>query len=95
VLSEENDQLEDLVAENRLYRQTAEQQNDLETAALLSDVEAVLLDLQHRPNSAPASELRSVQQRISDSSLRFRLGIVTSSGGPARTANVRLVGRGL
>jgi hypothetical protein len=92
---DEDEQLDDLIAENRLYRQTAEQQNDLETAALLSDVETVLLDLQHRP--APAAELRYVQQRISDSSLRFRLGIARSSAGqqPAQAANVKFVGRGL
>lgn len=96
-VSDEDEQLDDLIAENRLYRQTAEQQNDLETAALLSDVETVLLDLQHSSTAAPVSELRYVQQRISDSSLRFRLGIVRSSGGPqpGRAANVRLIGRGL
>lgn len=96
-LAGDDEQLNDLIADNRLYRQTAEQQNDLQTVALLSDVEAVLLDLQHSANAAPASELRYVQQRISDSSLRFRLGIVRSSTGqrgPDDT-NVRLIGRGL
>jgi hypothetical protein len=94
---DEDERLDDLIAENRLYRQTAEQQNDLETAALLGDVETVLLDLQHSATAAPASELRYVQQRISDSSLRFRVGIVRSGAGqqPAQAANVRLVGRGL
>jgi hypothetical protein len=90
----DDDELENLIAENRLYRQTAEQQNDQETAALLSDVEAVLLDLQHSP-AAPAAELRYVQQRISDSSLRFRLGIARSYQQPGAAPQVRLVGRGL
>jgi hypothetical protein len=91
---EDEDELDDLIAENRLYRQTAEQQNDRETAALLSDVETVLLDLQHSP-AASVAELRYVQQRISDSSLRFRLGIAQSYHQPAAGTHVRLVGRGL
>jgi hypothetical protein len=90
----DEDELDDLIAENRLYRQTAEQQNDRETAALLSDVETVLLDLQHSP-AASVAELRYVQQRISDSSLRFRLGIAQSYHQPAAGTHVRLVGRGL
>jgi TPR repeat protein len=90
----DEDELDDLIAENRLYRQTAEQQNDQETAALLSDVETVLLDLQHSP-AASATELRYVQQRISDSSLRFRLGVARSYQQPAAATHVRLVGRGL
>jgi hypothetical protein len=36
-----------------------------------------------------------VQQRIADSSLRFRLGIARSYQRPQAAAHVRLVGRGL
>jgi hypothetical protein len=90
----DEDDVENLIAENRLYRQTAEQQNDRDAAVLLSDVETVLLDLQHS-SAAPAAELRYVQQRISDSSLRFRLGIARSYQRPPAAAHVRLVGRGL
>jgi hypothetical protein len=86
--------LENLIAENRLYRQTAEQQNDRDASSLLSDVETVLLDLQHS-SGAPAAELRYVQQRISDSSLRFRLGIARSYKTPPPAAHVRLIGSGL
>lgn len=90
----DDDDVENLIAENRLYRQTAEQQDDRDAALLLSDVETVLLDLQHS-SAAPAAELRYVQQRISDSSLRFRLGIARSYERPPAAAHVRLVGRGL
>lgn len=91
---DDDDDVENLIAENRLYRQTAEQQDDREAAALLSDVETVLLDLQHS-SAAPAAELRYVQHRISDSSLRFRLGIAKSHQRPAAATQVRLVGRSL
>lgn len=93
VLFDDDEPIDDLIAENRLYRQTAEQQNDRETAALLGDIEAVLLDLQHSGSAATAAELRYAQQRISDSNLRFRLGVVKSS--PTSGTNIKLVGSGL
>jgi hypothetical protein len=95
--AEEEQRLSDLIAENRLYRQTAEQQNDVGAAALLSDVEAVLVDVQHDAIGSSPSELRQMQQRLSDSGLRFRLGVVTSSDElhAAKAVNTKVVGRGL
>ena len=95
--AEEEQRLSDLIAENRLYRQTAEQQGDVAAAGILSDVEAVLVDLQHGVTGNAPAELRQVEQRLADSGLRFRLGVVTSSDElhTAKAVNTKALGRGL
>jgi hypothetical protein len=70
--------LSDLIAENRLYRETAEQQREHATAALLGEVESVLVELQHVSGRHSAAELEDVRQRIANSDLRFKLRIFDS-----------------
>jgi hypothetical protein len=88
----EHDSLRDLIAENRLYRETAEQQQDRRTAALLSELELVLVDLQHVSGHNAPGELREVQQRIANTDLRFKLRVADSSIRPRlmKAAGVKL-----
>jgi hypothetical protein len=88
----EHDSLRDLIAENRLYRDTAEQQQDRWTAALLSELELVLVDLQHVSGHNAPGELREVQQRIANTDLRFKLRVADSSIRPRlmKAAGVKL-----
>jgi hypothetical protein len=48
----------DLLANNRLYRQTAEQEHNAQLAARLSELEVALLDLQHEPRPSAAQMTR-------------------------------------
>jgi hypothetical protein len=56
--------INNLVAENRLYRQTAEQENDRSTAQLLGDLETALVVLKHDPTRLPVSDVRELKQRL-------------------------------
>ena len=60
----ERDAISNLVAENRLYRQTAEQENDRKTAQLLSDLETALVVLKHDPAKLPVSDVRELRKKL-------------------------------
>jgi anti-sigma-K factor RskA len=83
----ENGDLDDLIAESRLYRQTAEQEQDREIADLLSEAEALLVDLQHASSGTAPATVRDIQQRIVRSDLESKLktaGQFGTSGGKTR-----------
>lgn len=60
----ERDAIDNLVAENRLYRQTAEQERDKKTAQLLSDLETALVVLKHDPARLPVSDVRELRKKL-------------------------------
>lgn len=60
----EREAINNLVAENRLYRQTAEQEDDLRTAQLLTDLETALVTLKHDPKQSSAKEFRDLRKRL-------------------------------
>lgn len=60
----ERNAINNLVAENRLYRQTAEQENDRKTAQLLSDLETALVVLKHDPARLPVSDVRELRKKL-------------------------------
>lgn len=60
----EREAIRDLIAENRLYRQTAEQEDDQKTAGLLADLETALVALKHDPQTASATDARNLRSRL-------------------------------
>ena len=82
-LSVEQNTVEDLLAENRLYRQTAMQDKERSTAALLDEIGQVLVELEHSPAKLSGSQARDLQERLSDSSLLSKMkGFVLSNPSP-------------
>jgi hypothetical protein len=67
---------EDLLAANRLYRQSARQGGRPRLAALLDELEPMLLELAHAPDSLPAAELAILRQRIEERALLFKMRVV-------------------
>ncbi|HKV08474.1 MAG TPA: hypothetical protein VJ725_10065 [Thermoanaerobaculia bacterium] len=68
----------DLLAANRLYRQSAGQGRNPRLAALLDELEPFLLELAHAPEGeAPAEELDDLRQRIDDRALLFKVRVVS------------------
>ncbi len=70
----ERDQAEDLLKENRLYRQAALRSGDASAAAVLDDLERVLIEVAN----APAGELDSVRQRMAEQGLLFKIRVLRS-----------------
>jgi hypothetical protein len=77
-ISAERDVAQSLVNENRLYRQTAQQSKDPELAGVLDQVERVLIDIAHHPDSVSGKELEELQQRIEAQGVLFKVRIIDS-----------------
>lgn len=77
-LSEEQQWARDLVAASRLYRQNVVAINEPALAAVLEEVERVLLDIAHQPSNATAADLDELRDRIDSAALLFKLRVMTS-----------------
>lgn len=77
-ISAERDLAESLVNENRLYRQTAQRDKDPEIANVLDQVERVLIDIAHHPDSVSGKELEQLQQRIQSQGVLFKVRVIES-----------------
>jgi hypothetical protein len=78
-ISTEQEWAEDLVASNRLYRQTAEQTGDTTLETVLDELEPILLEIAHSPSSISADQLDALRQRIEAQGLLFKIHIVGSN----------------
>lgn len=78
VLAGEQARASDLVAVNRLIRQSAEQSGDGAIVSVLEDLERVLLEIANAPADASSNELTDLQSRITTEDLLFRLRVIAS-----------------
>jgi anti-sigma factor RsiW len=68
----------ELVASNRIYRQTAARRGETRIASLLSDLEPVLLELSHAGSTLSPDEIASLQRRIDSKGLLFKVRVVSA-----------------
>lgn len=78
-MSVERERAENLVADNRLYRQTASATGDAAVSELLEDLERILVELAASPDELSAADLEGVRQRIEAKSLLFKVRVLSSS----------------
>ena len=91
VFAAEQDRAADLVAVNRLIRQSVEQSGDAAVADVLEDLERVLLEIANSPADASSNELTDLQSRITTEDLLFRVRVIASEM-RQRTLNDREAG---
>ncbi len=77
-ISAEQRRAEELVDENRLYRQTALREGNTALASVLDELERVLLDVAHSPKEVSAAELESMQKRMEARGILFKVRVVGS-----------------
>jgi hypothetical protein len=75
-ISAEQRRAEDLLDENRLYRQTALQQGDAALASVLDELERVLLDVAHSPDEVTPAQLEKIRQKIEAQGILFKVRVV-------------------
>ena len=75
-ISAEQHRAEDLLQENRLYRQTALQEGDTGLASVLDDLERVLLDVAHSPDEVTPKQLEAIRQKIEARGILFKVRVV-------------------
>jgi hypothetical protein len=75
-ISGEQRRAEDLLEENRLYRQTALEQGDSALAGVLDELERVLLDVAHSPQQMTPVQLEDMRKRIEARGILFKVRVV-------------------
>lgn len=78
VLAGEQERAVDLVAANRLIRQSALQSGDAQIVDILEDLERVLLEIANAPADVTSNDLTDLQSRITREDLLFRLRVIAS-----------------
>ncbi len=76
-ISAEQKRAEDLLEENRLYRQTALLEGDAGLASVLDELERVLLDVANGPEKVTPAQLEAIRQRIEANGILFKVRVVS------------------
>jgi hypothetical protein len=75
-ISAEQRRAEDLLEENRMYRQTALQEGDAGLASVLDELERVLLDVAHSPEEVTPAQLEAIQKKVEARGILFKVRVV-------------------
>ena len=85
----ERDRAEELVAANRLYRQTASESGNVAVGELLDDLERLLVELATRPDHVSTDEMERMRQRVAAKDLLFKLRVVSDGVRERQTQQIR------
>jgi hypothetical protein len=77
-ISDERQMAEELLDDNRLYRQTARTTGDTAVANVLDDLERVLIEIAHSPSEVSSDQLAELQQQIESRGLLFKVRVLGS-----------------
>jgi hypothetical protein len=75
-ISSEQIRVEDLLAANRLYRQTASEEGEPAVADLLDELERVLVEIARSPSTLSAAELSRLRTRIEERGILFKVKVL-------------------
>jgi hypothetical protein len=77
-ISDERQMAEELLDDNRLYRQTARNTGDTAVANVLDDLERVLIEIAHSPSEISGDQLAELRQQIENRGLLFQVRVLGS-----------------
>lgn len=75
-IAAEQKRAENLVEENRLYRQTALEGGDKAMVSTLDELERVLLDVANSPDEVTPAQFESIQKRIAERGILLKVRVV-------------------
>jgi hypothetical protein len=78
-VSSEQTRANDLIAANRLYRQTAARSGDPAVTPVLEELERLLLDVAHGPSHLSPEDLAALRQRIEEKGVLFKVRVIGSN----------------
>jgi hypothetical protein len=78
-ISSEQERVQGLISETRLYRQTATTTGNTPVSGILDELERVLLDIAHGPSRLSRAELEKLRARLSAEGILFKIRIVNSN----------------
>jgi hypothetical protein len=77
-ISSEQQIAQDLIDDNRLYRQTARSTGDTAVASVLDDLERVLVEVANSPSEVTPEQFDQLRQEIRDRGLVFKVRVIGS-----------------
>lgn len=77
-ISSEQRRAEELLDENRLYRQTALKSGEATLASVLDELERTLLDVAHSPDRVSPAQFEKIRQRIESQGILFKVRVAGS-----------------
>jgi hypothetical protein len=75
-ISSEQHRAEDLVAANRIYRQTAQRAGETGVASVLDELERVLVEIANSPSKVTSPQLEELRKRIESRGILFKIRVV-------------------
>lgn len=75
-IREEQQRAQSLLKSNRIYRLTAEREGQDALAAVLDDLERVLLAVSHSPGELTPGEVKELRSRVEDQGLLFKVRVL-------------------
>jgi len=78
-VASERERAGELVADNRLYRQTAAHAGDTRVTSVLDELEPVLLEIAHGPDLLTPEQVESLRQRIEGDGILFKVRVAGST----------------
>jgi hypothetical protein len=69
---------QELLDDNRLYRQTAHSTGDTTVANVLDDLERALIEIAHSPTQVSGDQLEELQKQIESRGLLFKIRVLGS-----------------
>ena len=88
-ISGERQMAEDLLDDNRLYRQTARTTGDNSMASVLDDLERVLLEIAHSPSEISSQQLDDLREQIESRGLLFKVRVLGSEARDSETRSLK------
>jgi hypothetical protein len=88
-ISSDQGRAQQLLAANRLYRQSAATTGDASVAAVLDELERVLVDVAASPSTLSQIDLDTVRRRIESKGLLFKVRVVSSELRERQKAAIR------
>jgi len=85
---------EDLIADNRLYRQTAMQVGESNVAGVLEELERVLIEIANSPSKLNGKQLEELQKRIEKEGILFKVRVIGSTVREKDSAPAQVQGQG-
>jgi len=90
-IGQESRRAGELVAANRIYRQTASQRGNERIASILGELEPVLIEISHSGTKLGSDELAALQKRIEAKGLLFKVRVISAhtsaQKAPVRTSD--------
>jgi anti-sigma factor RsiW len=85
----QRERAQELVADNRLYRQTAAANGNAALAAVLDDLEQVLVDVAASPDNVSVADFGDVRQRIENKGLLLKVRVLSLEVEKRQKAQIR------